>query len=62
MWKRGMSHWKKSARPGDILPFTPELGPPSSKYSISWKGEELSDRWEQSKVIKRLAEESFAAA
>jgi len=62
MWTRGMKHWLRSAKPGDILPFAPELGPPSSKYSISWKSEELSDRWAQSAVIKRLAEASFATA
>jgi hypothetical protein len=62
MWKRSMKHWLKTAKPGDVLPFTPELGPPSSRYSIVWKGEELSDRWQQTLVIRRLAEEAFAAA
>ncbi len=67
LWRRAMSHWLASAGPGDILPFAPELGPPSSKYSITYQDAqgrtvELSDRWEQSLVIKRLAEEAFATA
>jgi len=62
MWKRSMIHWLNGALPGDVLPFAPELGPASSRYSISWEGVELSDRWEQTKVLKRLAEETFADA
>jgi hypothetical protein len=67
MWTESMTSWLKTANPGDILPFTPELGPPSSKYSImipdaAGRAMELSDRWAQSLVLKRLAEESFASA
>ena len=51
LWQEGMSHWLKTAKPGDVLPFTPELGPPSSGYSITYRDKsgqtnELSDRWE----------------
>ena len=70
-WQRGMEHWLRAARPGDVLIFAPELGPPSSNYSITYRDArgggagatiELSDRWAQSLVIKRLAEEAFARA
>ncbi len=67
MWREAMSHWLASAQPGDILPFAPELGPPSSGYSITIRrddGEkvELSDRWKQSLVLGQLAKEAFAEA
>jgi sugar phosphate isomerase/epimerase len=61
LWTLGMKHWLKQAQPGDVLPFCSELGPPG--YSITdLDGREISDRWEQSLVIKRLAEEAFADA
>jgi hypothetical protein len=67
MWEQPMSEWLKRARPGDILPFAPELGPPSSGYSITYKdGQgrvvEISDRWQQSVLIKRMAEAAFKTA
>ena len=50
-----------AAKPGDVLPFCSELGPPG--YAITdLSGNEISDRWQQSLVIKRLAEEAFADA
>lgn len=66
LWTEAVGYWKRNARPGDILPFAPELGPPSSRYSITYtsadgRDTELSDRWQQSLVLKRLAEEAFAA-
>ncbi len=61
LWTLGMTAWLKKSRPGDVLPFCCELGPPP--YSITdLSGRELSDRWEQSLVIKRLAEEAWADA
>ena len=61
LWSIGMKHWLSSARPGDVLPFCAELGPPG--YSIvDLNGREISDRWEQSLVVKRLIEEAFADA
>lgn len=61
LWTYGMSRWLQEAKPGDVLPFCCELGPPA--YSIvDMQGQELSDRWAQSLVIKRLAEEAFAQA
>ena len=59
-WKRGFSSWRERAAPGDVFTFVTELGPPP--YSIITRGpgsafsREISDRWEQTLVFKRLAE------
>ena len=56
VWARGMAYWLEQAKPGDLLPVLPELGPPG--YSITgWKASyderyELSDRWQQALVIR----------
>jgi len=61
LWTVGMTAWLKKSQPGDILPFTCELGPIA--YSIpDLSGWEISDRWEQCLVIKRLAEEAWQDA
>jgi len=61
LWTMGMSAWLKKAGPGDVLPFLIELGPPP--YGIvNLSGWEISDRWEQCLVIKRLVEEAWADA
>jgi hypothetical protein len=53
-----MTRWLEKAHAGDVLPFCSELGPPP--YAITDPtGREISDRWEQSLVIKRLAEEAW---
>jgi len=60
-WTTAMRHWKKDAKPGDILPFVSELGPPT--YGIvDANGNETSDRWEQSLVLRRLGEEAWSNA
>ena len=59
LWARAMSHWRQEAGPGDVFPFASELGPP--RYAITTPdGKEFSDRWEQSLVMKRLAEQAWA--
>lgn len=61
IWAEAMRHWLQGAGPGDVLPFTSELGPP--RYAITLlDGTEFSDRWEQSLVMKRLAEQAWATA
>lgn len=61
LWSIAMRAWLRRARPGDLLPFTPELGPP--RYAITLPdGREFSDRWEQSLVMRRLADEAWAEA
>ena len=58
IWTAAMREWRKGAGPGDVFPFASELGPP--RYAITLKdGKEFSDRWEQSLVMKRLAEKAW---
>jgi len=58
MWTAAMREWRKGAGPGDVFPFASELGPP--RYAITMPdGKEFSDRWEQSLVMKRLAEQAW---
>lgn len=61
LWSIAMTHWLKGAGPGDVFPFTSELGPP--RYALTLpNGQEYSDRWEQALVMKRLAEQAFEQA
>lgn len=61
IWAEAMRNWLKGAGPGDVFPFASELGPP--RYAITTPdGKEFSDRWEQSLVMKRLAEQAWAQA
>jgi sugar phosphate isomerase/epimerase len=61
LWAEAMRHWLKGAGPGDVFPFASELGPP--RYAITLPdGSEFSDRWEQSLVMKKLAEQAWAKA
>lgn len=61
LWATAMHHWLQGAQPGDVLPFASELGPP--RYAITLPdGSEFSDRWEQSLVMKRLAEQAWQKA
>jgi hypothetical protein len=61
LWKRVMVSWLKRAKPGDVLPFRVELGPPS--YAIlDREGREISDRWAQTLVLRSLAERLFNEA
>ena len=61
IWATCMKSWLKGAGPGDIFQFSSELGPP--RYSITdLQGKEISDRWEQSLVMKKLAEQAWNKA
>jgi len=58
IWAAAMREWRKEAGPGDVFPFASELGPP--RYAITLPdGSEFSDRWTQSLVMKRLAEQAW---
>ncbi len=58
LWAEVMRRWRKRAQPGEWFPFSTELGPPS--YSIlDLEGKEMSDRWEQSLVMKRLMQQAW---
>ncbi|MDX1931499.1 MAG: sugar phosphate isomerase/epimerase [Capsulimonadales bacterium] len=61
LWETVFRAWLREAGPGDIFPFASELGPP--RYAITLPdGSEFSDRWEQSLVMKKLAEQAWAQA
>ncbi len=61
LWERAMRHWLRDAGPGDVFAFASELGPP--RYAITTPdGKEFSDRWEQSLVMKKLAEQAWKQA
>lgn len=61
LWAACFKAWKKRAVAGDFIAFSSELGPP--RYAITLPdGKEFSDRWEQSIVLKGLAEEAWNAA
>jgi hypothetical protein len=52
-WKEGFSSWRMRA-PNQDLVFLCELGPPN--YAITdANGDELSDRWEEALLLRRLA-------
>ena len=60
-WTSAYRHWLAEAAPGEFFPFVCELGPPP--YAITAPagaslpaGAELSDRWTQALVLKRIAE------
>jgi len=61
LWAAAMRNWLRGAGQGDVFPFASELGPP--RYAITLPdGREFSDRWEQSLVMKRLAEQAWSKA
>jgi sugar phosphate isomerase/epimerase len=58
LWTRMLREWRREAKPGDVFPFASELGPP--RYAITTpEGREISDRWEQSLVMKRLITQAW---
>ncbi len=61
LWATAMRNWQQGAIPGDVFPFASELGPP--RYAITLPdGSEFSDRWEQSLIMKKLAEQAWELA
>lgn len=64
IWREVFRAWRASGEGREFI-FCPELGPPSSNYSVWYRDDtgaavETSDRWEQTLVLKRLAEKAFA--
>lgn len=59
IWIEIFKVWRQKAQSGDILSFSSELGPP--RYAMTLPdGREFSDRWQQSLVMKKLAEDAWA--
>jgi hypothetical protein len=58
-WEYGFESWRRRAGENDSLAFTCELGP--KPYAITGRdGEDTTDRWEESLMMKRLVEELWA--
>ena len=67
MWTRSCAGFLKTSKPGDFLCFAPELLHSNNYYARLFKNEkgellEECDRWEQAKVLTRVAQEAFAEA
>lgn len=67
MWTRSFIGFLRQAKPGDYIPFMPELLPPSIHYGRAFRnasGEmaEECDRWQQAMVLTAIAREAFLAA
>ena len=66
LWTESFRGFLRSAAPGDFILFVPELLSPRIYYARLVKRgssqEEESDRWQQSLVLRRIAQECFAAA
>jgi sugar phosphate isomerase/epimerase len=61
LWTAVFAAYLRSSEVRDIC-FTPELLAPSIYYARTFEGREESDRWQQSLVLRRIAQECFAAA
>ena len=60
-WRRGFAAWRARHGAGDHCIFLCELGP--RDYAITdAEGAELSDRWEEALVLRRWAQDDWAAA
>lgn len=62
LWIASFRGFLREARPGDFICFTPELLAPNIYYARTYQGVEESGRWEQSLILKEMAEDCFACA
>jgi len=62
MWTEAFAGFIRRKPEGGAICFTPELLAPAIYYARTFHGIEESDRWEQSRVLVRIAEECFAKA
>jgi len=62
LWTAAFSGFLRSATPGEAVCFTPELLAPGIYYARTFHGQEESDRWQQSHVLRRIARQCFEAA
>jgi len=58
-WEYGFRSWRRRAGASDTLTFTCELGP--KPYAITGRdGEDSTDRWEESLMMKQMIEDLWA--
>jgi hypothetical protein len=67
LWTAAFRHFLRTALPGDSIYFAPELLAPEIYYARTFPNSEgvpveESNRWEQSLVLKQIAEECFGKA
>ena len=62
LWAEAFAGFLRSAKPCDCICFTPELLAPGIYYARTFEGREESDRWAQSQVLSRIAQECFQNA
>jgi sugar phosphate isomerase/epimerase len=62
LWTESFLGFLRRRPPTDRFCFTPELLGPEIYYARTFAGQEESDRWEQSLVLVRIANECFAEA
>jgi sugar phosphate isomerase/epimerase len=62
LWTESFLGFLRRRAPTDAICFTPELLAPDIYYARTFDGREESDRWEQSRVLVRIAMECFEQA
>ena len=67
LWTRTAAAFKRHAKPGDVLPFAPELLPAPIFYARTFPGpdgrpREETDRWQQALLLREIFEHAFNAA
>ena len=62
LWIACFRGFLRAAQPEDYICFTPELLSPGIYYARTFMNVEESDRWEQSLILKEIAEHCFLCA
>ncbi|MFL6463469.1 MAG: hypothetical protein ACJ73N_03565 [Bryobacteraceae bacterium] len=62
LWTSCFREFLRGAQPDEHICFTPELLAPKIYYARTFMDKEESDRWQQSLILKRIAESCFSQA